>query len=73
MKYPLMPKATAIWLVENTALTFKQIAEFCGLHELEIHLWHLARPGDGCRGVSDEGQPLQPGLHAHVANIQFKL
>ena len=36
MKYPLMPKATAIWLVENTALTFKQISEFCGLHELEV-------------------------------------
>ncbi len=31
-----MPKATAIWLVENTALTFDQIAEFCGLHELEV-------------------------------------
>ena len=31
-----MPKATAIWLVENTALTFKQISEFCGLHELEV-------------------------------------
>lgn len=36
MKYPLMPKATAIWLVENTALTFIQIADFCGLHELEV-------------------------------------
>ena len=36
MKYPLMPKATAIWLVENTTLTFPQIAEFCGLHELEV-------------------------------------
>ncbi len=36
MKYPLMPKATAIWLVENTGLTFEQIANFCGLHELEI-------------------------------------
>ncbi len=33
---PLMRKATAVWLVENTALTFKQIAEFCGLHELEV-------------------------------------
>lgn len=32
----LMPKATAIWLVENTSLTFKQIAEFCNLHELEV-------------------------------------
>lgn len=35
-KFPLMPKATAIWLVENTSLTFLQIGEFCGLHELEV-------------------------------------
>ena len=33
---PLMPMATAVWLVENTSLTFKQIAEFCNLHEVEI-------------------------------------
>ena len=33
---PLMPKATAVWLLENTSLTFKQIADFCQLHELEI-------------------------------------
>jgi hypothetical protein len=33
---PLMRKATAVWLVENTSLTFEQIANFCGLHELEI-------------------------------------
>ena len=33
---PLMPMATAVWLVENTTLTFKQIAEFCSLHEVEI-------------------------------------
>jgi uncharacterized protein len=33
---PLMPKATAVWLVENTALTFDQIAEFCKLHPLEV-------------------------------------
>jgi len=33
---PLMPMATAVWLVENTTLTFKQIAEFCKLHEVEI-------------------------------------
>ena len=31
-----MPKATAVWLVENTKISFKQIAEFCELHELEI-------------------------------------
>ena len=36
MAVPLMPKATAVWLVENTALTFEQIAEFCGLHPLEV-------------------------------------
>ena len=33
---PLMPMATAVWLVENTTLTFKQIAEFCKMHEVEI-------------------------------------
>jgi uncharacterized protein len=36
MAVPLMPKATAVWLVENTSLTFEQIAEFCGLHPLEV-------------------------------------
>jgi uncharacterized protein len=36
MRAPLMPKATAVWLVENTALTFDQIADFCGLHPLEV-------------------------------------
>ena len=36
MALPLMPKATAVWLVENTALSFEQIADFCGLHPLEV-------------------------------------
>ncbi len=36
MTHPLMPKATAVWLVENTALSFEQIADFCGLHSLEV-------------------------------------
>ena len=36
MSKPLMPKATAVWLVDNTALTFRQIAEFCALHDLEV-------------------------------------
>ena len=35
-KTPLMPMATAVWLVENTTLTFKQIANFCNLHEVEV-------------------------------------
>ena len=36
MAQPLMPHATASWLVDNTSLSFEQIAEFCGLHILEI-------------------------------------
>ena len=32
----LMPKATAVWLIDNTALTFEQIADFCGMHTLEV-------------------------------------
>src|SRR5213595_738052 len=36
MAAPLMPKATAVWLVDNSSLTFEQIAEFCGLHPLEV-------------------------------------
>ena len=36
MTKPLMAKATAVWLVDNTTLSFKQIADFCGLHELEV-------------------------------------
>ncbi len=36
MTLPLMPKATAVWLVENTKLTFEQIGEFCGMHTLEV-------------------------------------
>jgi hypothetical protein len=36
MNKPLMAKATAVWLVDNTTLSFKQIADFCGMHELEI-------------------------------------
>ncbi len=37
MTLPLMQKATAVWLIDNTTLTFTQIAEFCGLHELEVN------------------------------------
>ncbi len=37
MALPIMAKATAVWLVDNTTMTFKQIADFCGLHELEVN------------------------------------
>ncbi len=36
MALPLMPKATAVWLIEKTALTFTQIADLCGMHPLEV-------------------------------------
>jgi hypothetical protein len=36
MAHPLMPKATTVWLIENTSLSFDQIADFCGLHPLEV-------------------------------------
>ncbi len=36
MTLPLMPKATAVWLLDNTTLTFQQIADFCGMHTLEV-------------------------------------
>ncbi len=48
---PLMPRATAVWLVDNTALTFKQIAEFTGLHELEVQGIADGEVAQGIRGV----------------------
>ncbi len=47
-KAPLMPMATAVWLVENTSLTFKQIADFCKLHEVEIQ---GIADGDVAKGI----------------------
>ncbi len=58
MNYPYMPKSTALWLIENTALTFEQIADFCGLHELEV------------KNIADAEtykiQPLNPVLSGQV-------
>ena len=52
MTLPLMPKATAIWLVDNTALSFKQIADFCGMHELEIKGIADGEVGIGIKGLN---------------------
>ena len=49
---PLMPVATAIWLVENTSLTFKQIAEFCKMHEVEIRSIADGEVGKGIVGYN---------------------
>ena len=52
MKLPLMPKATAIWLVDNTSLSFKQIGDFCGMHELEIKGIADGEVGVGIKGLN---------------------
>ena len=51
MTRPLMPKATAVWLVENTSLTFDQIAEFCGMHALEVQAVADGEVGIGIQGM----------------------
>src|ERR1700752_4950737 len=54
---PLMPKATAVWLVENTALSFDQVAEFCKLHPLEVK---AIADGDAAQGIKGL-DPIQTG------------
>ena len=51
MATPLMPKATAVWLVDNTALTFDQIADFCGLHNLEVQAIADGEVAPGMQGL----------------------
>ncbi len=59
MPVPMMPKATAMWLIDNTKLTFDQIAEFCGLHMLEIQ---ALADGDIMPGMA----PLDPMLNGQL-------
>lgn len=54
---PLMPKATAVWLVDNTSLTFEQISEFCQIHELEIKAIADGENSMGIKGLD----PLSTG------------
>ena len=54
---PLMPKATAVWLVDNTSLTFEQIAAFCRLHPLEVK---AIADGDAAQGIKGL-DPIQTG------------
>lgn len=51
-KNPLMPKATAIWLIENTTLTFQQIADFCGMHILEVQAIANEESSQGMMGTN---------------------
>lgn len=56
MDKPLMPKATAVWLVDNTGLTFDQIAAFCGLHPLEVKGIADGEVATGIRGLDPVSQ-----------------
>ena len=75
MTQPLMPKATAVWLVENTALTFKQIADFCGLHELEVNGIADGEVAQGIKGFDPiaNNQLTQDEIDAAEKNPLHKL
>jgi hypothetical protein len=65
MSLPLMPKATAVWLVENTALSFEQIADFCGLHSLEVQ---AIADGEVAVGITG----LDPVANGQVTAAEIK-
>ena len=65
MTAPLMPKATAVWLVENTALSFDQIAQFCNLHPLEVK---AIADGDAAQGIKG----LDPVLTGQLTREQIE-
>ena len=65
-KTPLMPMATAVWLVENTTLTFKQIADFCNLHEVEIQ---GIADGEVAKGI----KPYNPIISGQLTREEIEL
>lgn len=72
---PLMPKATAVWLVDNTALTFDQIADFCGLHPLEISAIADGEAAQGILGLDpiSNGQVARDDIAEGEKNPKHKL
>jgi len=71
----LMPKATAVWLVENTSLTFEQIADFCGLHPLEVNGiadGEVARDIRGADPIAN-GQLNREELDKAQANADYRM
>ena len=66
---PFMPKATAVWLVENTTLSFKQIANFCQLHELEVK---GIADGDVAKGIKAYNPILAGQLTREEINVCSK-
>ncbi len=65
MSLPLMPKATAVWLIEKTALTFTQIADFCGMHPLEVQ---AIADGEVAQGIVG----YDPVANQQVTNDEIK-
>jgi hypothetical protein len=72
---PLMPKATAVWLVENTSLTFEQIAEFCKLHPLEVRGIADGEVAAGIKGLDPitSGQLTREELERAAKNPAHQL
>ena len=72
---PLMPKATAVWLVENTTLTFEQIAEFTGLHLLEVQAIADGEVAIGMAGIdpTSNGQLTKEEIHRCEADSKSHL
>ena len=72
---PLMPKATAVWLVDNTSLTFTQIAEFCKLHPLEVKAIADGEAAQGIKGLDpiSTGQLSREELERAQADGNHKL
>ena len=72
---PLMPKATAVWLVENTALSFDQVAEFCKLHPLEVKAIADGDAAQGIKGLDpiQTGQLTRDEIDKAVADPDHKL
>ncbi len=72
---PLMPKATAVWLVDNTALTFEQIAAFCKLHPLEVKAIADGDSAQGIKGLDPmlSGQLTRDELDKAQADSSYRL
>ncbi len=72
---PLMPKATAVWLVEHTALSFGQIAEFCGLHPLEVKGIADGDVAQGIKGADpiNNGQLTRDEIKKGEADLDYRL
>lgn len=75
MTAPLMPRATAVWLVENTTLSFRQISIFCEIHELEIQAIADGDVSGNIRGLSpiDNGQLTWEEIHRCEADNKANL